>query len=212
LINLLLSTNADAFFPFKSNIKLMKLMSHGRPFVLIVFAALFLISCSKDGATGPAGAAGPGGPAGPTGPAGGKGDPGTANVIYSAWLDVTFTKDAPPPNVDTTFYATIAAQKLDKNILTTGDVKLFMNFNTADDPVIVSIPYFDGGVIINQVAYIGGIDISSNVNAGTGRDENNAKVLQYRYVLIPGGTAARQAAGIDWNDYKQVKKYLNLQD
>jgi hypothetical protein len=41
---------------------------------------------------------------------------------------------------------------------------------------------------------------------------NGVKYQQYRYILIPGGAEARKAAGIDWNDYKQVKAYLHLKD
>ncbi len=187
-------------------------MLHCRTYALLLLAALAFVSCSKSGDAGPAGAAGPAGPAGPSGPAGGKGDPGTANVIYSGWLDVGFVKDSPPPNIDTTYYASLDAPKLDKNILTTGVVKVYVNLNNADDPVIMSLPYFDGGLLINMVSYVGGIDISSNGNVGTLIDQNNVKYQQYRYVLIPGGAAARQSAGIDWNDYKQVKQYLKLKD
>ena len=39
---------------------------------------------------------------------------------------------------------------------------------------------------------------------------NGNQVFQYRYILIPGGKAARSA--IDWNNYAAVKKYLNLKD
>ena len=57
----------------------------------VIAITLIFTQCQK-GDTGPAGPAGPAGPTGPTGPAGAngaKGDTGTANVIYSAWLDVT---------------------------------------------------------------------------------------------------------------------------
>ncbi len=35
---------------------------------------------------------------------------------------------------------------------------------------------------------------------------------QYRYILIPGGTSARMAKSINWNDYKAVQAYLGLKD
>ena len=56
-------------------------------------ACLFFTACSKTGPTGPAGPAGQDGAAGAAGPAGPKGDTGTANVIYSPWLDVTYKPD-----------------------------------------------------------------------------------------------------------------------
>ncbi|WP_220392838.1 hypothetical protein [Chitinophaga lutea] len=67
------------------------------PFLLLTAtAALFMSSCGKDGDVGPAGEKGENGDTGaggPAGPAGPKGDPGTANVIYSDWLNVIFKPD-----------------------------------------------------------------------------------------------------------------------
>jgi hypothetical protein len=50
--------------------------------------------------------------------------------------------------------------------------------------------------------------IPSGPNAGQ-------KAWQYRYILIPGGTAGRSATGgktVDWNNYKSVQAYLGLKD
>ena len=63
--------------------------------ILIMALSMALVtSCSsedgEDGATGPQGAQGPAGPAGPQGDPGAQGeqgDPGTANVMYSDWVD-----------------------------------------------------------------------------------------------------------------------------
>ena len=44
---------------------------------------------------------------------------------------------------------------------------------------------------------------------------NGFNNFQYRYVLIPGGTAARPGPNgktIDWNNYKEVQQYLGLKD
>ncbi len=49
--------------------------------ILFLFSLLFFISCNKEGTIGPKGDTGDTGPAGP------KGDTGTANVIYSGWMD-----------------------------------------------------------------------------------------------------------------------------
>ncbi|MEJ7680561.1 MAG: hypothetical protein WKG06_22450 [Segetibacter sp.] len=68
------------------------------------------------------------------------------------------------------------------------------------------------GVLINPLFSTGLISLSSNVDAST-VTENGKKYLQYRYVLIPGGTAAgRKPNGINWNNYEEVKKYLGLKD
>src|SRR4030095_14682589 len=94
------------------------------------------------GPAGTAGAPGGAGPAGPTGPA------GTANVIYSAWLDAAYGRGTAP---DTTFYAEIAAAKLDNNILNNGEMKVYMNWGSTADPDVTPLPYTDilNGFYIN---------------------------------------------------------------
>lgn len=184
-------------------------MSCGISYALVLSVVFALASCSKDGDPGPAGPAGPGGPAGPAGPQGPKGDTGTANVIYSGWLDVAYQKAAD----SVTWIAEVDAPKLSNDILSKGEVKAYVNLGTAAQPVIAPLPYFDGDYIINVRLVEETIALISNANLSTITDEDTGeKYQQVRYVLIPGGTAARQAAGIDWNDYQQVKKHLNLKD
>lgn len=184
-------------------------MSCGISYALVLSIVFVMVSCSKEGDAGPAGADGPAGPAGPSGPQGPKGDTGTANVIYSDWLDVAYETDAD----SATWIAQIDAPKLTGDMLSKGEVKVYVNLGLAADPVIAPLPYFDGAFIINVRFVEGLIAMISNANLSTFTDEDSgAKVQQVRYVLIPGGTAARQSAGIDWNNYQQVKKYLNLKD
>jgi hypothetical protein len=38
------------------------------------------------------------------------------------------------------------------------------------------------------------------------------KYWQHRYILIPGGTPTGRYAKINWDNYAEVKAYLNLQD
>jgi hypothetical protein len=195
------------------------------PFLLLLATSLMIVSCSKEG---PAGAQGPAGPAGPTGAAGAPGAPGTpgapgapgtANVVYSSWLDVAF---------DSTgngglWVGQITAPRLVDSILNRGVVKVYLNINTAANPTIVTLPVIDPyvvGAIINPYFQLQKITLIADDNVGTfTTTTTNQKAFQYRYVLIPGGVAAGRGAGtssttpnIDWNDYKQVKQYLNLKD
>ena len=181
--------------------------------IAFVAASILFASCSKEG---PAGAAGPAGPAGPAGGQGPKGDDGTANVIYSEWLDVAYEADTlhDGATIDTIgFITTIDVPQLDNAILTSGEIKAYVNLNSADEPVIAPIPYFSifDGVSIEPVYYLNSIELYSNLDASTITSQG-VKFRQYRYILIPGGVAARKASSIDWNDYNQVKKYLNLKD
>src|SRR6218665_4044595 len=100
---------------------------------LFLAASLLLVSCSKDGSTGPAGEQGEQGPAGPAGPTGATGAAGTANVIYSAWLDVGYTADTDPANIKDTlgYYSIITADKLTADIVNKGEVKVYCNMGSS---------------------------------------------------------------------------------
>lgn len=186
---------------------------------LFVAVIMLVVSCGKDGDTGPAGPAGPAGAAGPAGPTGTQGPAGTANVIYSSWTDVTYDAVTDTTNgvVDTlAWIAEIAATKLDNDILTKGEIKVYVNAGTAADPAVFPLPLFDifiltGVFNINLFFTTGVINLYSTEDASTFTDGAD-KVWQYRYILIPGGTTARLANSVDWNNYKEVQKYLGLTD
>ncbi len=192
--------------------------------ILFLAITVIIAGCSKDGDTGPAGATGPAGPPGTPGAPGVPGAPGTqgapgaANVIYSAWLDVEFT---PFKNTDgdTLYYeASINASKLVDSILNRGEIKLYLNVNVASAPTIISLPNDLYGIYpffaLNEIQIIS-IDDASSFVVPAGQPNAGQKAWQYRYILIPGGTAGRAAPGgrtIDWNNYKEVQAYLGLKD
>ncbi|MBO9635462.1 MAG: hypothetical protein J7578_20320 [Chitinophagaceae bacterium] len=81
--------------------------------------------------------------------------------------------------------------------------------NSADDPVITPPPFADESSKIvrfiasnKQISIISNLDVSTKLLIGK-------KTLQFRYVIIPGGTVANSLP-IDWNNYGQVKAQLNL--
>ena len=172
----------------------MKKLLWGRLSVLVLSISLVVSACSKpsDGKDGAAGA---------TGPA------GTANVIYSPWTDVTFTLNT----TDSFYYATLAAPKLVDSILQKGTVMTYVNLNTAASPAIFSLPYFDGGVIIQSYYTAAKINMWSNYGGVSTTTSGGSKVQQYRYVIIPGGVTTGRSA-IDWKNYAEVKEYLQLKD
>lgn len=177
------------------------------PLVLLsgLFFVMFMISCGKDGATGPAGPAGP------------AGDTTSGTVIYSDWLDVPYKPDtihASDGSIDTIgFYAIIDAPKLTQTLLSTADVKVYINTNDASDPVIYPLPYnARSGVYINVTAYTQKIELYSNADLGTTLANDGTKYQQYRYMIVPGNTEARSAAPVNWSDYAGVKAYLGLKD
>ncbi|WP_291910187.1 hypothetical protein [Chitinophaga sp. CB10] len=194
----------------------MKKLRSFLPYALILSAVvMFMVSCSKDGEPGPAGAQGPAGQTGPQGPKGdpgAKGDTGTANVIYSAWLDVGFQPDTvhyPGGVIDTVgWFAGIPVTKLTTDMIGKCDVKVYLNMNTAANPQVLPLPFYGSFTIFPQLIP-GYIYLTSDVRLST-VTSNGSKYYQYRYILIPGGVAARSA--VDWNNYDAVKAYLNLVD
>jgi len=177
-----------------------------------LFFVVFMISCSKDGADGATGPAGPVGPAGPKGDAGS----GSGSVIYSAWLDVPYKPDTvhlAGGKIDTIgYYAIVDAPKLTQALLSTADVKVYINGNDASDPVIYPLPYYAlSGLNIRFSAYTQKIQLDANGDMST-FSANGKKYQQYRYMIVPGGSQARSAAVIDWSDYAMVKAYLGLKD
>lgn len=182
---------------------------------LLLSITILVSACSK-GDAGPAGEKGDKGDAGDKGAAGTAGKPGTANVIYSEWIDVTYARiDTSTTNVR--FGAIIDAPKLVDSILQKGEVKVYWNLNTAAEPAIVSLPYLNnraiipnlGNLYINPLFQVGEILLYANLPVSSGEDAGE-KFGQYRYVIIPGGVSARSA--VNWNDYASVKKYLGLKD
>lgn len=177
-------------------------------YAFVLLGALAFASCGKDGAAGPAGETGP---AGAAGPQGAKGDSGTANVIYSEWLNLGFTGDVTEDG-DSIWFTGLEVPQITADFLQSGTVIVYVNLNSNSDPVVVALPYYSvyNTVNIIPVIYNGVLEIDANSDVSTLGDDAGNIYRQYRYVLIPGGTAARSA--VDWKDYKKVKAYLHLKD
>jgi hypothetical protein len=176
-------------------------------FFYYMLAISLTVGACKKGDPGPQGEKGDKGDTGATGANGAtgtKGDPGTANVLYSGWLDVTFT--APSSGG---FVALIQAPKLTESLLSTGEIKVYINLGSAADKAVTALPFRSGNAEIIPVFSPGVIELDANVNASTFVDQG-VKFLQYRYVLIPGGASVRRS--VNWNNYEEVKAYLGLKD
>lgn len=174
-----------------------------------MLAATLMITACKKGDTGPQGEKGDKGDAGAQGSQGTKGDPGAANVQYSAWLDLAYAKDA----ASGVFFTQISEPKITDNLLSTGEIKVYVNLGSADSKVVMPLPFVDGEAQITSLYAPGIIELDANFNASTGTSSaTGKKVRQYRYVLIPGGTSVRMDKSVNWNNYEEVKAYLGLKD
>jgi hypothetical protein len=180
----------------------------------VVAIALFLTACTKEGPAGPAGATGPTGPQGPAGSQGPKGDTGVANVIYSNWLDVAFAPDLDQAGDTAGYSAELNVPRLTNTVLSTGEIKVYLNAGTAASPAVLPLPVdvFLLGIVLSPVYEVGKITLIASDDASSFTTAAGQKAWQYRYVLIPGGTPSGRAASIDWNNYNEVKAYLGLKD
>ena len=189
-----------------------------RKIIIPLLAVTLLFAYCKKGDTGATGAAGPQGPQGQpggTGPQGPKGDTGTANVIYSEWLDVAYEPDTVHNGaaIDTLgFFAHIPATKLDSAILANGEIKVYLNLGSAAEPAVVPLPYWDvySSVSINPTFLIQDIFLYADTDAST-VTQGGTKFLQYRYILIPGSVSGRLIKP-DWKDYNKIKILFGIKD
>jgi hypothetical protein len=180
---------------------------------LMLILALGITSCTKEGpagAKGDTGAAGTPGATGPQGPAGNPGTPGTpASVYYSPWTDVTYTAVDQNSDGTTDYYrGTINAPKLVDSILQRGEIKVYLNLNTAAAPQIMPLPYAD---YIMPFFSLNTITLQAFIPNTSTTTVNGSKIQQYRYILIPGLVTGR-TKGVNWDNYEEVKKYLGLKD
>jgi hypothetical protein len=146
---------------------------------------------------------------------GAKGDTGTANVMYSPWLDVDFSPATNNAGDTVIWFGTITAPKITASILDSGVVKAYVNLGTATNKLIFPLPITDLYALTDitelQVYYTPGkIEMYSDVDAGT-FTSSGQKAWQYRYVIIPSGVPTGRSA-INWNDYNAVKEYFNITD
>lgn len=166
-------------------------------------------ACKKGdpGPQGPKGDTGATGANGAKGDKGDKGDAGTANVYYSAWKDAAFVLDT----ANAVYFTQFAEAKVTDNILSSGEIKVYINLGTPANKVVSPLPYIQGNVQIRPYYAMGTIEVDANVNVST-VTVNGDKHYQYRYIIIPGGQAIRMSTKVDWNNYAEVQAYLGLKD
>lgn len=180
-------------------------------FYYMLAVALTVTACKKGdpGPQGDKGDKGDKGDTGANGATGGKGDPGTANVLYSDWLDLGYSLD----QASGIYFTQIDEPKLTDQFLTTGEVKVYINLGSQAEKIVSVLPYRSGNAQITPFFIEGLIELDANVNASTATDPSTgAKFRQYRYILIPGGAHVRRETKVNWDNYSEVKAYLGLKD
>lgn len=119
------------------------------------------------------------------GDVGPEGPPGTANVIYSDWKVATGFKDSIVDNSNVKV-GHLAAPELTAEIVQKGSVQVYFTFGGGT----FVLPYTsNAGNKSNVISYIPktGDIVVTRFTSDNSNSVNLSTLLQYRYVLIPGG-------------------------
>lgn len=167
--------------------------------MLILAAFVMALSGCKKGDTGPA---------------------GTANVLYSAWMDTNpwVASTTSTGAGKKTFYFDITASGVTQEVLDNGNVLVYAKFISDPDgagavKLLPSIYYNIGGTGVEyrfqQALFLNKIRVVCDV-LPTGTPANSNKI---RFIIIPGGTATSgRSAGPRYEtmSYAEVCKSLNI--
>lgn len=153
---------------------------------------------------------GPKGATGATGAAGAAGAAGTANVIYSGWMYANTFGDSIIDNSNLKV-GHLKVPSLSSDILNSGTVLVYFTYGGG----VLVLPYSSyAGNKANTINYIPGLN-KITITRFTHDNSNSvalSTLLQYRYILIPGGKVAARTAGSgpDFSDYGAVCAYYHL--
>lgn len=189
---------------------------------LCYFLALVTLLSSCEGEEGTPGPAGPKGDPGTTGQQGLRGEQGpkgSANVMYSEWLQFNWNED------DSEFFKRLSVDEpgVTNEFFDKGGV-LLVYLKLAEPPLtgVLSLPLQTG----NDYFYFGAV-------IDTDKDLNQLRVIQqsvdgttpvsildqnysFRYILIPGGEplSSSKSAGNAWSElsYEEVIERLNISE
>jgi hypothetical protein len=199
--------------------------------LMLISVALFTTSCKKGddgpqgaqgdkgdtgaaGATGIAGATGPKGATGAAGPAGATGATGatgTANVIYSNWEYAKAFSDTTIDNSNLKV-GYITVPKLTTEILNSGSIQVYFTYGGG----VLPLPYTSNAGGKSSTIDFKPLFKRIAITRFTADNSNSvalSTLLQYRYIIIPGGTLAlAKKANLDLNNYEAVKKYYSIKN
>ncbi|MBK6264328.1 collagen-like protein [Marivirga sp. S37H4] len=165
---------------------------------LLTISLLLITGCAEDGEPGPKGDPGI---EGEQGEKGDKGEPGTANVIYSEWIETPWD-DA---------LATSKVGILAENINFDRDKDVVLVYG--EDGLATILPYLDTNIgdYYTFVFAEGSILLSAASISGNLRKFD--VFSSYRYIIIPGeqSTSSRtNTKSPDYTDYKATMAYYNI--
>lgn len=199
-----------------------------RVYVVLFFLFIGLMGAGCEGPSGPEGPQGSQGlqgeqgqqgeqgPPGDDGQDGEDGEDGNANVIWSEWtsIDSWDLKDDPRQK-GVRFPDTILPQE----VIHSGVLIVYRKYNpnpsiTRIEPLPLQLLNAAGEIVVHYKFNITGNGIFLNIYS-FGRDITNDEykgpVVEFRYVLIPPGTAAKMPSGF-FENYEAVKDLYGIPD
>lgn len=185
--------------------------------LLLVLLAFSLALMSCEGPAGPEGPQGAQGPEGTQGPEGPEGPEGTANVIYSSWTEFDSSNWGSLISLYGADYKeyVVQAPEITDEVKSQGIVMVYLSFVCCDEVEPLPVVYdnskrlryeYDASEI--QFEY-------SNYPDAAGDPGTIGSGNEYRYVIIPGGTAAKQKLSkekLTKMSYQEVKQLFNIKD
>ncbi len=179
-----------------------------------LFLSVITSSC-EDGPEGPQGPAGEQGLQGEQGPKGDEGDPGTANVLYSDWINFnTATWRMVTEFSRVTQLYDIEESQITDEVMNSGLVMVYIKFGGSPNPRPLPMTGYINTSTKEQLIWyrlaLGKIilvfhNLNDNANPGTFGSGN-----QYRYVIIPGGTPLSTNGRIGKMSYEDICKWYGI--
>ena len=172
--------------------------------LVVMSAVIFMDACKAEkGEIGPIGLTGANGTNGAVGAKGDKGDKGdagatgTANVIYSDWINISFAGSG------TSYIGNITAPKITQEMLDKADIRVYWK----ESGRVLTLPYAETvgttTYTVHQRFYVGKIELKSSYALSP---------QLMRYVIIPGGVPSGRMASLKDMSYEEVKALYNLPD
>jgi hypothetical protein len=152
--------------------------------ILSALLLVFLMSCSKDGETGPQGP---------------PGIDGNANVLYSEWFESgTWAGSAGNYNFNK------AATAITQSVLDQGVVLAYCKL-TADGSNVRPLPATTSSTTFwNFILTVGNINFTSTLGSAPSIDN------EFRYIIIPATTALRLQKPVTEMTYNEVCAFYNI--
>lgn len=180
----------------------------------LLASSLLLTNCQptngEKGDPGPQGEQGIQGPKGDPGP---QGAVGTANVIYSNWIDMSNPSKWRRNNPSYWEATLVSTTSISQSIINSGVVLVYMKSSISPRVMLTPFTALGNYFTIYSNVFVGSISLWQQFPASNSPVNLDLQGWNsYRYVIIPGSVPGGRKISIDYSNYEEVKKAFNLPD